>query len=81
MISWRTREVRKTSSKYDMWFKKQPNTTFVGDVEVPSYQNFWERTMKLENKINSLKVSILVLSIAITVLSASVIAISLKLLK
>lgn len=63
------------------WTKKQPSATFVGDVEVPSYQSFWEKTMKLENKIDNLKISVLVLSIAVTVLSASVIAIALKLLK
>ncbi len=71
----------KTEKRISDWTEKQPNTVFVGDIEVPSYQNFWERTMKIENKIAHLKIGVLVLAIVNTVLFALVIAIVSKLLK
>lgn len=64
------------NEKVRNWFKKQPNTIFVNDVEIPSYQNCWEERMKIERKISRLKtISIIqhactiLLFIAITILA------------
>ena len=40
------------NEKVRNWFEKQPNTIFINDVEIPSYQNCWEERMKIERKIS-----------------------------
>lgn len=55
------------------WFKKQPNTIFVNDVEIPSYQNCWEERMKIERKISRLIMSSAIQGICIILLSIAVV--------
>lgn len=55
------------------WFKKQPNTIFVNDVEIPSYQNCWEERMKIERKISRLIMSSAIQGICIILLSIVVV--------
>lgn len=70
-------EVRETKIKHD-WTKKQPNTIFIGDVEVPSYQNCWRERMELEKRMSKLRVSSIIQYTCIILLSIAVIILAQK---
>lgn len=60
------------------WFKKQPNTIFINDVEIPSYQKYWQDQMEAERKINRLKTSNIIQYACIIILSIAVIILAQK---
>ena len=60
------------------WFKKQPNTIFINDVEIPSYQNCWKERTKIERKIRRLIMSSAIQGICIILLSIAVVILAQK---
>lgn len=63
--------------KHD-WTKKQPNTIFIGDVEVPSYQIWWKEKMEIEKRMSRIKISSIVQYTCIILLSIAVIILAQK---
>ena len=60
------------------WFKKQPNTIFINDVEIPSYQKYWQDQMEAKRKISRLKTSNIIQYACIIILSIAVIILAQK---
>lgn len=64
------------NEKIRNWFKKQPDTIYVADIEIPSYQKYWRDQRDIERKMSSLKIASIIQYICITLLSIAVIVLS-----
>lgn len=66
------------NEKVRNWFKKQPNTIFINDVEIPSYQKYWRDQKETERKISRLKASSIIQYACIIILSFAIIILARK---
>lgn len=53
--------------------KPDPGAVVWNGIQIPTYQRFWERTMKLEERIDRLIKMVIALSIAVVLLAINVI--------